>query len=231
MNQPFDPFRPQSAESLFQPLDVLIVLGLTALLMVVVARSYQATHRGVSYTQSYIHSLFLIGLVTGIVMMIIGSNIARAFSLVGALSIIRFRTAVKDVRDTTYLFFAVVVGMGCGTGFYAHTAIFTLVTAGVMWFLHRVDFAAKDSTEEVLKVTFRRSSTETPAAIDRFLSEHFQEHRMINSIRHFDGDEDTLVYVVRAEVGQEVSDLARGLEEVEGVTRASAYIHDQQVNL
>lgn len=231
MNEFLDLLSPGPTDSLFQPLDVLVVLGMATVLMVVVARSYQATHRGTSYTQSYVHALFLMSLATGIVMMIIGSNIARAFSLVGALSIIRFRTAVKDVRDTAYLFWAVVVGMGCGTGFYVHTAVFTLATAVIMWSLHRTDFAARDTTEEVLKVTFERSVKGAPAAIDAYMAQHFAEHRLINSIRHFDGDEDTHVFVVRARAGQEVADAAGGLEDVEGVTRASAYIHDQQVNL
>ena len=218
-------------ESLFQPLDVLVIMGLTLVLLVLVSRSYQATHRGTSYAQSYVHSLFLMGLTTGIVMVIIGSNVARAFSLVGALSIIRFRTAVKDVRDTAYLFFAIVVGMGCGTGFYLHTALFTVVTAGVMWTLFKTDFAARTSTEEILKVTFERSSSTAPQAIDAFLKEHFAEHRLINSVRHFDDDQDTHVFVVRTRGGEEADAASRGLEEVSGVKGVALYVHDQQVML
>ena len=218
-------------ENMFQPLDVLVIMGLTMILLLLVSRSYQATHRGTSYAQSYVHSLFLMGLTTGIVMVIIGSNVARAFSLVGALSIIRFRTAVKDVRDTAYLFFAIVVGMGCGTGFYLHTALFTVLTAALMWVLFKVDFASRSSTEEILKVTFQRSAADAPVAIDGFLKQHFAEHRLINSVRHFDGDEDTHVFVVRTQSGKDADDSSRGLEDVAGVTQVSLYVHDQQVML
>lgn len=222
---------PQPETQLFHPLDVLVIMGLTMFLLLVVARSYQHTHRGTSYAQSYVHSLFLMGLTTGIVMVIIGSNVARAFSLVGALSIIRFRTAVKDVRDTAYLFFAIVVGMGCGTGFFMHTALFTLVTAGFMWVLFRTDFAARSNTEEILKVTFERSAAEAPAAIDAFLKANFAEHRLINSIRSFEGEEDTHVFVVRTQTGRDADSSSLGLEDVEGVNQVALFVHDQQVML
>ena len=218
-------------DNVFQPLDVLVIMALTMILLLLVSRSYQATHRGTSYAQSYVHSLFLMGLTTGIVMVIIGSNIARAFSLVGALSIIRFRTAVKDVRDTAYLFFAIVVGMGCGTGFYLHTALFTVITAGLMWVLFKTDFASRTSTEEILKVTFERSAAEAPAAIDAYLKKHFDEHRLINSVRHFDTDEDTHVFVVRTRSGEDADAASRDLEQVEGVRQTTLFVHDQQVVL
>ena len=222
---------PGSAETPFQPLDVLWIMGLTMVLLLVVSRSYQVTHRGTSYSQSFVHSLFLMGLTTGIVMVIIGSNVARAFSLVGALSIIRFRTAVKDVRDTAYLFFAIVVGMGCGTGFYLHTALFTVVTAIFMLLLFKMDFAARSSTEEILKVTFKRSVAGAPAEIDAFLKANFAEHRLINSIRSFEGEEDTHVFVVRTAGGQDADESSLGLEDVDGVTQVSLFVHDQQVML
>ncbi len=218
-------------DNVFHPLDVLVIMALTMILLLLVSRSYQATHRGTSYAQSFVHSLFLMGLTTGIVMVIIGSNIARAFSLVGALSIIRFRTAVKDVRDTAYLFFAIVVGMGCGTGFYLHTALFTVITAGLMWVLFKTDFASRTSTEEILKVTFERSAAGAPAAIDAYLKQHFDEHRLINSVRHFDSDEDTHVFVVRTRSGEDADAASRDLEQIEGVRQTALFVHDQQVML
>ncbi len=98
--------------------DVATSMVMSTLLTFVLAHVYRQTHRGTSYSQSFLVTMFLMAVTTSVVMLIIGSNIARAFSLVGALSIIRFRTAVKDSRDTGYLFAAMVVGMGCGTQFY-----------------------------------------------------------------------------------------------------------------
>ena len=210
----------QSESELFGPVEVILVAALSVLLTLVIAKVYQVTHRGVSYSQSYIHSLFLMSLCTGVVMMIIGSNIARAFSLVGALSIIRFRTAVKDVRDTAYLFFAIVVGMGCGTGFFIQSITFTLVVSAILWGLHRTGYALKDETEEVLKIRFKRGSG-APDAIDAYLGERLSDFRLINSIRNFDRDEDTHVYVVRGVAGKLRTEVTEGLSEIDDVTHAA----------
>ena len=76
------------------------------------------THRGTSYTQSFVFTLVLNGMVVALVMLIVGLNIARAFSLVGALSIIRFRNAVKETHDVGFIFFTMAIGMAVGTQFY-----------------------------------------------------------------------------------------------------------------
>lgn len=231
MNDFFALLEPNQAGVHFGPFDIILVAGLSALCTFVVCKVYQSTHRGTSYSQSYIHSLFLMSLCTGIVMMIIGSNIARAFSLVGALSIIRFRTAVKDVRDTAYLFFAVVIGMGCGTGFFLHTAVFTLVTCLFMWLLHRFDFAVKEETEEILKITFERAG-DAAARVASLLQEALpKKHRLINSVRNLDDATDTQVFVVQTRQGALDDDLESGLSAIDGVRHVALYVHDQQVDL
>jgi ABC-type polysaccharide transport system permease subunit len=107
----------QDNTNVFTTADVVFTIVLSFILSLVIARVYQITYKGVSYTQSYVHTLIMMTLVVGIIMLVIGSNIARAFSLVGALSIIRFRNAVKDTRDVGYIFFAMAIGMATGTGF------------------------------------------------------------------------------------------------------------------
>ena len=94
-------------------------LMLSFVLSVAVAKVYQITYKGVSFSPAFMHTLVICAMVIAAVMLIIGSNIARAFSLVGALSIIRFRNAVKDPRDVAYIFLAMGIGMACGTRFYS----------------------------------------------------------------------------------------------------------------
>lgn len=226
MNQLLNP----GTEQIFHPLDLLYVIAVSVACLFLVARSYQWTHRGVAYAQSYIHALFLLGMCSGVVMMIIGSNVARAFSLVGALSIIRFRTAVKDVRDTAYLFFAIIVGMGAGTGFYELTVAFTIIAVIVMALLHHFRFAERKVTEEVLKVTLLRDDA-TSQAVEAYLAKTFDEHRLINSVRHYDGDEETRVFVVRAKRGFDPAAVSDGLAKIANVKQSSLYLSDQQVML
>ena len=85
--------------------------------------SYYISHRGTIYSKKFNASLVVLTILTGTVMTVIGNNIALSLGMVGALSIVRLRTAVKDSRDTVYIFWTVIVGICCGVGDYAVAAV------------------------------------------------------------------------------------------------------------
>jgi hypothetical protein len=96
------------------PLDVLIRLLAALVLGGMVAWIYRHTSRHAEVSSSFTVTLVLLSVLIAIVTQVIGDNVARAFSLVGALSIVRFRTVVRDTQDTAYVIFAVVIGMAVG---------------------------------------------------------------------------------------------------------------------
>jgi hypothetical protein len=96
------------------PLDVLVRLLVALVLGALVAGIYRATRKSTDISASFPVTLVLLSVLIAMVTQVIGDNIARAFSLVGALSIVRFRTVVRDTQDTAYVIFAVVVGMAVG---------------------------------------------------------------------------------------------------------------------
>src|ERR1041385_1859211 len=96
------------------PGDVLARLLITLVLGSVVALIYRRTRKNAEIASSFPVTLVLLATLIAMVTQVIGDNIARAFSLVGALSIVRFRTVVRDTQDTAYVIFAVVVGMAVG---------------------------------------------------------------------------------------------------------------------
>ena len=142
----------QDATNVFTAQDVLLVIILSFLLALVIGWVYQITYKGVAYTQSYVHTLVLLTMVVGVIMLVIGSNIARAFTLVGALSIVRFRNAIKDTRDVGFIFFAMAIGMACGTRFYLLAVAATILIGFLWWALSTMNLFAKDIREQVLKV-------------------------------------------------------------------------------
>ena len=85
--------------------------------------SYWASHSGGIYSKKFNVSLVGLTLITAMVMIVIGNNLALSLGMVGALSIVRFRTAIKDSRDTVYIFWAIVVGICCGAGDYLVAAV------------------------------------------------------------------------------------------------------------
>lgn len=103
---------------------VLLVLLIAFLVSLIIFITYKNTYTGVMYNPRFNVSLIMITMITTIVMVVIGSNISVSLGMVGALSIIRFRTAVKDPRDTAFIFWGVVSGLACGTQNY------TIVIAG-----------------------------------------------------------------------------------------------------
>jgi len=96
------------------PSVVVIRLLVAAVLGAVVAWVYRRTRKGAEISSSFPVTLVLLAILIAMVTQVIGDNVARAFSLVGALSIVRFRTVVRDTQDTAYVIFAVVVGMAVG---------------------------------------------------------------------------------------------------------------------
>jgi uncharacterized membrane protein YhiD involved in acid resistance len=145
-------FKFEDLTGVFSVTDVVLSLLLSFLLCAMIGWVYQATHRGTSYTQSYVHTLVLNGMVVAVIMLVVGSNIARAFALVGALSIIRFRNAVKETRDVGFIFFTMAVGMAVGTRFYLLAAIAAVVISLIILLMTRLNMFARKAVIQILKV-------------------------------------------------------------------------------
>ncbi|MDL2236519.1 DUF4956 domain-containing protein [Christensenellaceae bacterium OttesenSCG-928-K19] len=111
------------------PLMVLESMGVALVLALVLYGTYRLTFSGVVYSKKFNISLIMLTLVSAVVMNIIGSSVALSLGMVGALSIVRFRTAIKDPRDTAFIFWAICIGLGAGSHNYLIVAIGTLVIA------------------------------------------------------------------------------------------------------
>jgi len=147
-----DIFDIQGLTSEFTVLDVVLVLVLSFLLSALIGWIYKITHRGTSYTQSFVFTLVLNGMIVALVMLIVGSDIARAFSLVGALSIIRFRNALKETRDVGFIFFTMAIGMAIGTRFYLLGVIAAFAISLVILLMTRFNWYAREMSSQILRI-------------------------------------------------------------------------------
>ncbi|NMC58945.1 MAG: DUF4956 domain-containing protein [Candidatus Methanofastidiosa archaeon] len=145
-------FNFQDLSGTFSTIDVVLGLTLSFVLVSFIGWIYQKTHKGTSYTQSYVQTLVLMALIVDVIMLVVGSNIARAFSLVGALSIIRFRNAMKETRDVGFIFFAMAIGMATGTKFYFLAIVATLIIGMIIYIMYRFDWYSRPLTSQILKV-------------------------------------------------------------------------------
>ncbi len=128
------------SSGVFTPENVLLSLLLAFVLGQVIAWVYYFTHSGLSYSRTYVQSLVLVTIVVAMVMAVIGDNIIRAFGLMGALAIIRFRNVVKDTRDIVFIFCALVVGMASGSQRYDIAVMGTIVLSLVALYLYLTSF-------------------------------------------------------------------------------------------
>ncbi len=147
-----DGFAWQDLMAGFTVLDVVLVLTLSFALSAFIGWIYKLSHRGTSYTQSFVFTLVLNGMVVALVMVVIGSNIARAFSLVGALSIIRFRNALKETRDVGFIFFTMAIGMAVGVKFYLLAVIATVAISLVILLMTRFNWFARQMSGQILRI-------------------------------------------------------------------------------
>ncbi|MFH2202531.1 MAG: DUF4956 domain-containing protein [Elusimicrobiota bacterium] len=145
----------------FTSLEFVISLLLSFALAMVVGLVYRRTHSGVSYSRSFSVTMILMAVTISFIMLIIGSNLARAFSLVGALSIIRYRNAVRESRDTAFIFLSMAVGMACGVRLYWFAIIFTGMASGMVLLLDRIQFGTIRREERLVRVALPDDSDRT----------------------------------------------------------------------
>ena len=198
----------------FQLWEVLAALTLSFIMSLMIAFVYRETHKGLSYSTAFVHTMIIMGVTISIIMLIIGSNVARAFALVGALSIIRFRNAVKESRDVAFIFMTMAVGMAAGTGFYMAGIMFTLFACGMVFFLHRFDIGAMPSREVLLRVHLPEYLDYHTAFNDIFFR-YVQEHSLLSVESIRSGTLLELVYSVNFRKG---ADEVKFMDELRAVT-------------
>lgn len=180
--------------NLVSPVDtweMLTVLLLSAGLASVLAYTYVRTHSGVSYSASFTQTIIFVGFTIALIMVIIGSNIARAFALVGAMSIIRFRNPVKDSRDVAFLFMAMAIGMAVGTKFYIFATIFTLFGCFIAVLMHHTGFAKLNQRTYVLRL---RMSSGSRDELEKVIGKYCVRYSLV-SVDPFSDPEDVNDYI------------------------------------
>jgi len=214
----------------FTVLDVGVVFALAFGLSLAVGWVYRYTHKGVSYSQTFVQTLVILGVVVAFIMLIIGSNIARAFTLVGALSIIRFRNAIKETRDVGFVFLVMAVGMACGTRFYLLAVFMTVFLSAAIIAMHKLNLFAKEIRERILLVQLPAAS-DLESVFSALFRKRLDEFALISVETARDQELQEAVYsvVLRRRV-----DPAAFLEEVRAVNggnKVSLVLGQQEIDL
>ncbi len=224
------PFEVQDLSGTFSVGDIAIALSLSFVLSAFIAWIYRFTHRNVSYSQSYVQTLVILGMLIALIMLVVGSNIARAFALVGALSVVRFRNAIKETRDVGFIFLVMGVGMAAGTRFYTLAIVAAVSISLIILVMYRFDWFAANVQRQVVKVQVPPDGNHTEHIQDVLigLTSEFELVSM-ESIRG--GALLELMYTVRLKKGTEPGELIARLGERTGGQRVTVLTGYDQTDL
>ena len=202
------------------PSDLFLALGLGFVVGSVIALVYRRTYRGVLYSPSFAVTLIMLTLITTPVVMCIKSDIALSMGMVGALSIVRFRTAVQDPMDTAYRFWALTMGILLGAGLHL-VAIIVVLCIGVLMFVlsivkftnpnayllvvHYDEYSEQAITAELrrsVKAFKLRSKSLTRAGAEMTYEVRLNErHEIVTRMLDIDGVHDATLVACQSEVG------------------------------
>ena len=200
--------------------EMLLRLGLGAVFGLAVGAAYFVTQRKKrSEASSIVSTLVLLSILLSMVSMVIGSDIARAFSLVGALAIVRFRTVVEDTRDTAFVIFAVITGMAAGAGAYLVAAFGIPIVAAMAWLLRLWGGNGNAIPQSPPgKLTVRLGIGADPnGPLAETLRKHTAEFRLISIATARQGAAIDITYAVRLQHSTTPLGMTADLNRVEGV--------------
>lgn len=147
---------------------------------------YRLISKSPNSARSFAGSLIFMTMIMAVVILVIGNNLARAFGLVGAMSIIRFRTAVKDVQDIVFIFFSLAVGMAAGIGLAMIAFISTALIGLVMVAISSIQSVSDQKRDYLLQFSYAPTS-DTDTQYIPVLQKYCNKHHLLN-MKHFEHD-------------------------------------------
>ena len=133
--------------------NTLIILVVSIILGLIISISYMKTSKEEVVTSGFAITLIMLPAIISIIILLVGNNVARAFSLAGAFSIIRFRSEPKDPKDISYIFFSLAVGLSAGMGYILYAILFTIILCLIMFILKFINYAEPDKSCLELRIT------------------------------------------------------------------------------
>ncbi len=204
---------PEQIVNLFVSMAVAVLLGL------LIAAVYRYTHRGMNYESGFLSTLVLLAPIVTVVMFFIQGDLVLSLGLVGSLSIIRFRTPIKDTRDMVYLFWVIAVGLGAGTLNWTASVFATGVLAILMTSFYLFRYGRALHAEYILVVSGTHSGAESE--IEQVVRSRAANVQLRN--HEIEGDSWELTYELRfaREKEQAVRTVVGDLQRLSGVSKVS----------
>ncbi|MFN3404804.1 MAG: DUF4956 domain-containing protein [Cytophagaceae bacterium] len=208
--------------------DVIGRLIISLVCGLIIAGFYRITYKGLSYSSSFVNAIILLTMITTVVIMVIGNNLAAAFGLVGAMSIIRFRTAVKDIQDIMFIFFALAIGLACGVDFTSVAIIGTLIIGAVYWVIVHFNWAAPRRRDFLLQlITVGKEDDNN--LLNSVLSKYCSRYKVVNvkAVGEESNDMLEVSYYIKMKNEDNGQKFIREVKEVNNIRHANLFFDEE----
>ncbi len=222
----------QELENIFifklSPAEAAANLLVALLCGIIISFFYRATFRGVSYSSNYVVSIIMLCMITALVIMVIGNNLARAFGLVGAMSIIRFRTAVKDTQDIMFIFFALAAGLACGAGMYMISLMGTFIIGFSILAISLV-YSENPVKQEFLLQVIIEEDGDIQGKIQKILDIYCRKAKLVNikSLKDDRGELIEMSYYIKFKKSNSSSKMVKSVKTLDHVKRVNLFYDEQ----
>jgi len=191
----------------------------------IVSLIYRYTYRGPGYTESFVHSIVFLSVITSLVIMVIGNNLARAFGLVGALSIIRFRTAIKDTVDIVYIFLGLAIGMAAGVGYHKIAIAGTVLVGLILILFSKSNLKYFYSNQYILQFSYSNGDPSTEE-FSGIISNYCRSYEIIN-IRSTPAGLIDYTFYLRIKKSLDSKFIINDLQRIKGISNLNLYFDRQ----
>jgi hypothetical protein len=199
----------------------LLVLGLSFCIGHLVAWTYMITHSGLSYSQMFTSSLVVLPVLVSATMMLMFANVAVAIGLFAVISVVRFRNVLKDTRDTTFVLWAIMQGMACGTQKFGISVTAALAISAIFLYMKFTSFGGRHRYDVVLSLQYS-GGPENIEGLKSLLRRHAVRANLASQ-RDLDGNNVDLSYRLLLRDPSRSRELIKELEWTPGIGRVAIY--------
>ena len=207
--------------------EILENLFVAFLCGLIVSYFYRKTYIGPGYLNSFVNSQVILSMITAIVIMIIGNNLARAFGLVGAMSIIRFRTAVKETNDIIFIFFALAVGMAAGTGLHNVAIAGSLIVGITFLILTKTNIITPDKKEFLLQFSYTMNGEKDEAPYKEVIDKYCKTSKLINAKSIGEQEMMEYSYYISFKFNVDNTEFIKALKNIKGLGQINLFFDEE----
>lgn len=211
-------------------LSVFYAFLLSFVLGTVIAITYIKSFQGLSYSRNFIHSLVLCPIIIAIAMQAIGDNVARGIGMIGALSLLRFRTNIKDPRDMFFVFASMTIGLACGVHSYGIGIVGVVCFVAAVFILSKTPFAYGPQYDGLLRLSLTRAGEEQ-RKLEAALGEACKHFALISIREVGQGERLDYSYQVKLKTGRSTDALVQELGRIENARGVNLMMQESVIEV